>query len=110
MSKNDIYVSQAQLRRFDLRNGDMVFGQIRPPRESERHYGLIKVESVNGMVPEENHERVKLKISPHFPDQRIDLENQTQHPLQPPDQPDRAHRARTARHDRLAPKPARPLS
>jgi transcription termination factor Rho len=75
MSKNDIYVSQAQLRRFDLRNGDMVFGQIRPPRESERHYGLIKVESVNGMVPEENHERVKFEnLTPIFPDQRIDLE------------------------------------
>jgi transcription termination factor Rho len=75
MSKNDIYVSQAQLRRFDLRNGDMVFGQIRPPRESERHYGLIKVESVNGMVPEENHERVKFEnLTPIFPEQRIDLE------------------------------------
>jgi len=75
MSKNDIYVSQAQLRRFDLRNGDMVFGQIRPPRESERHYGLIKVESVNGMIPEENHERVKFEsLTPIFPDQRIDLE------------------------------------
>ncbi len=75
MSKNDIYVSQAQLRRFDLRNGDMVFGQIRPPRESERHYGLIKVESVNGMIPEENHERVKFEnLTPIFPEQRIDLE------------------------------------
>ncbi len=75
MSKNDIYVSQAQLRRFDLRNGDMVFGQIRPPRESERHYGLIKVESVNGALPEENHERVKFEsLTPIFPDTRIDLE------------------------------------
>ncbi|BBB46869.1 transcription termination factor Rho [Pelolinea submarina] len=75
MSKNDIYVSQAQLRRFDLRNGDMVFGQIRPPRESERHYGLIKVESVNGSSAEESHERVKFEnLTPIFPDQRIDLE------------------------------------
>ena len=75
MSKNDIYVSQAQLRRFDLRNGDMVFGQIRPPRESERHYGLIKVESVNGFSAEESRERVKFEnLTPIFPDQRIDLE------------------------------------
>jgi transcription termination factor Rho len=75
MSKNDIYVSQAQLRRFDLRNGDMVFGQIRPPRESERHYGLIKVESVNGFPAEKSRERVKFEnLTPIFPDQRIDLE------------------------------------
>ena len=75
MSKNDIYVSQAQLRRFDLRNGDMVFGQIRPPRESERHYGLIKVESVNGFSAEESRERTKFEnLTPIFPDQRIDLE------------------------------------
>ena len=75
MSKNDIYVSQAQLRRFDLRNGDMVFGQIRPPRESERHYGLIKVESVNGIPAEESRDRIKFEnLTPIFPDQRIDLE------------------------------------
>ncbi len=75
MSKNDIYVSQAQLRRFDLRNGDMVFGQIRPPRESERHYGLIKVESVNGFSTDESRERTKFEnLTPIFPDQRIDLE------------------------------------
>jgi transcription termination factor Rho len=75
MSKNDIYVSQAQLRRFDLRNGDMVFGQIRPPRESERHYGLIKVESVNGFSTDESRERPKFEnLTPIFPDQRIDLE------------------------------------
>lgn len=75
MSKNDIYVSQAQLRRFELRNGDMVFGQIRPPRESERHYGLIKVESVNGFSAEESRERTKFEnLTPIFPDQRIDLE------------------------------------
>jgi transcription termination factor Rho len=75
MSKNDIYVSQAQLRRFDLRNGDMVFGQIRPPRESERHYGLIRVESVNGIPAEESRDRTRFEnLTPIFPDQRIDLE------------------------------------
>ena len=75
MSKNDIYVSQAQLRRFDLRNGDMVFGQIRPPRESERHYGLIRVESVNGSPAEQSRDRIKFEnLTPIFPDERIDLE------------------------------------
>jgi transcription termination factor Rho len=75
MGKNDIYVSQAQLRRFDLRNGDMVFGEIRPPRESEKHYGLVKVESVNGVDPEEMRHRVKFEdLTPIFPEERINLE------------------------------------
>ncbi len=75
MGRNDIYVSQAQLRRFDLRNGDMVFGEIRPPRESERHYGLVKVESVNGIDPEESRHRIKFEdLTPIFPEERINLE------------------------------------
>lgn len=75
MSKNDIYVSQAQLRRLDLRNGDLVFGKIRPPRESERHYGLVHVESVNGTPAEESKHRIKFAdLTPIFPDQLIDLE------------------------------------
>ena len=75
MSKNDIYVSQAQLRRLDLRNGDLVFGKIRPPRESERHYGLVHVESVNGTPVEESKHRIKFAdLTPIFPDQLIDLE------------------------------------
>jgi transcription termination factor Rho len=75
MGRNDIYVSQAQLRRFDLRNGDMVFGEIRPPRESERHYGLVKVETVNGLDPEESRHRIKFEdLTPIFPEERINLE------------------------------------
>jgi len=75
MSKNDIYVSQAQLRRLDLRNGDLIFGKIRPPRESERHYGLVHVESVNGTPIEESKHRIKFAdLTPIFPDQLIDLE------------------------------------
>ena len=75
MGKNDIYVSQAQLRRYELRNGDQVFGEIRPPRESERHYGLIKVDDVNGQTPEVAMNRVKFEdLTPIFPDKRYDLE------------------------------------
>ena len=75
MSKNDIYVSQAQLRRLDLRNGDLVFGKIRPPRESERHYGLVHVESVNVTPVKESKHRIKFAdLTPIFPDQLIDLE------------------------------------
>jgi transcription termination factor Rho len=52
IGQDDVYVSQAQLRRYDLRDGDLVLGVVRPPRESERHYGLLKVESINGVDPE----------------------------------------------------------
>jgi len=46
---DDIYVSQSQIRRFDLRSGDLIIGHVRPPRNSERHYGLLKAESVNAV-------------------------------------------------------------
>ncbi len=71
----DVYVSQAQLRRYDLRNGDLVIGHVRPPRESERHYGLIKVETINGLAPEEARRRSNFEdLTPIFPDKRFDLE------------------------------------
>lgn len=52
-SAEDIYISASQIRRFSLRNGDKVAGKARPPKESERYYGLMHVESVNGKDPEE---------------------------------------------------------
>ena len=48
----DVYVSQTQIRRFGLRTGDMVSGQVRPPKDNEKFYGLLRVEAVNGMDPE----------------------------------------------------------
>ncbi|MGX7059469.1 transcription termination factor Rho [Vagococcus humatus] len=60
-SQEDIYISSSQIRRFGLRNGDKVSGKARPPKESERYYGLMHVEAVNGKNPEESKER------PHFP-------------------------------------------
>jgi transcription termination factor Rho len=75
ISDHDVYVSQAQLRRYDLRSGDLVIGHVRPPRESERHFGLLKVESVNGLDPEEARRRPNFEgLTPIFPDQRFDLE------------------------------------
>ena len=72
----DVYVSQAQLRRHDLRSGDMVIGHVRPPRESERHYGLLKVESINGLTPEDARKRPTFEsLTPIFPDKRFDLES-----------------------------------
>jgi len=75
ISSEDIYVSQAQLRRFDIRSGDLVIGHVRPPRESERHYGLLKVESINGLLPDEAKRRPNFEnLTPIFPDKRFDLE------------------------------------
>ena len=71
----DVYVSQSQIRRYNLRNGDLVIGHVRPPRESERHYGLLKVETVNGFDPEEVRYRPTFEsLTPIFPDTRFDLE------------------------------------
>lgn len=71
----DVYVSQAQLRRYDLRSGDLVIGHARPPRESERHFGLLKVESVNGLNPDDARNRPRFEnLTPIFPDKKLDLE------------------------------------
>lgn len=75
ISSEDVYVSQAQLRRHALRNGDMVIGHVRPPRDTERHYGLVKVESINCVSPEIARKRPKFEqLTPIFPDKRFDLE------------------------------------
>ncbi len=74
---DDVYVSQAQLRRFDLRGGDMVIGHVRPPREAEKHYGLLKVETINGLEPEEFQRRVNFEnLTPIFPEKRFNLETE----------------------------------
>ncbi|MBA4379936.1 MAG: transcription termination factor Rho [Anaerolinea sp.] len=75
VGEDDVYVSQAQLRRYEMRSGDLVIGHVRPPRESERHYGLLKVESVNGVDPEEARRRPRFEdLTPIFPEIRFDLE------------------------------------
>jgi transcription termination factor Rho len=77
ISEDDVYVSQAQLRRYEMRSGDLVIGNVRPPRESERHWGLIKVDSVNGIDPEEARHRTRFEdLTPIFPDKRFDLETE----------------------------------
>ena len=71
----DVYVSQSQIRRYNLRNGDLVIGHVRPPRESEKHYGLLKVETSNGVDPEDARYRPNFEqLTPIFPDMRFDLE------------------------------------
>jgi transcription termination factor Rho len=71
----DVYVSQSQIRRYNMRNGDLVIGHVRPPRESERHYGLLKVETINGLDPDDIKFRPTFEsLTPIFPDTRFDLE------------------------------------
>ncbi len=72
---DDIYVSQTQIRRFMLRTGDMVIGQVRAPKESEKYYGLLRVEAVNGVDPEIAKQRpIFEQLTPIFPEVRYNLE------------------------------------
>ncbi|AOV08847.1 transcription termination factor Rho [Sporosarcina ureilytica] len=74
-SSEDIYISASQIRRFDLRNGDKVAGKVRPPKESERYYGLLQVEAVNGENPDDARNRVHFPaLTPLYPDRQIKLE------------------------------------
>ncbi len=71
----DVYVSQSQIRRFGLRTGDLIIGQVRPPKETEKYHGLLKVEAVNGLDPEEAKRRPNFeKMTPIFPNDQILLE------------------------------------
>jgi transcription termination factor Rho len=73
---DDIYVSPSQIKRFDLRTGDTVQGQVRPPKEGERYLALLKVESVNYEEPEKTKTRIAFdNLKPRYPDSRIRLEN-----------------------------------
>ncbi len=72
---DDIYVSQTQIKRFDLRTGDMVIGQVRPPKDNEKYFGLLRVEAVNGLDPEKAKRRRNFEhLTPIFPEQRFNLE------------------------------------
>jgi transcription termination factor Rho len=72
---DDIYISPSQIRRFNLRKGDTVSGQIRPPKESERYFALLKVEKVNHQDPEISREKILFdNLTPLYPDKRITLE------------------------------------
>ncbi|MGZ3509647.1 MAG: transcription termination factor Rho, partial [Vulcanimicrobiaceae bacterium] len=72
---NDIYVSQSQIRRFELRRGDLVEGQVRRAKESEKYYGLIRVDAINGFDPEAIKGRKAFeKGTPIYPQERFKLE------------------------------------
>jgi transcription termination factor Rho len=72
---NDIYVSNSQIRRFNLRDGDVIYGQARPPKESEKYYSLLRVESINGLDAELARTRRNFgSLTPTFANKLIDLE------------------------------------
>jgi transcription termination factor Rho len=71
----DIYVSPSQIKRFGLRVGDEVLGQVRPPKDNEKYYALLRVEAVNGLDPEQARSRPDFeKLTPVFPYERMQLE------------------------------------
>jgi transcription termination factor Rho len=73
-SHEDIYVSPSQIRKFDLRTGDRVGGQVRPPKDNERFFALLKVEEVNGFPPEEAVKRIHFDaLTPLYPTERLTL-------------------------------------
>jgi transcription termination factor Rho len=74
-SQDDIYVSPSQIRKFDLKTGDKVAGQVRPPKDNERFFALLKVESVNGFPPDEASKRIYFDaLTPLHPNERFRLE------------------------------------
>ncbi|EPY13532.1 MULTISPECIES: transcription termination factor Rho [Paenibacillus] len=74
-SSEDIYISQSQIRRFDLRTGDLVSGKCRPPKENERYFGLLQINAVNGENPDEAAQRLHFPaLTPLYPEKKLVLE------------------------------------
>ena len=77
VTTGDVYISQSQIRRFGLRTGDTVSGQVRPPKEGERYFGLVRVEKINELDPDQNNSRYRTLFEhmvPIFPEEQIILE------------------------------------
>lgn len=75
----DAYISGSQIRRFRLRAGDLITGPVRPPKDNEQYWGLLKVEQINGLKPEDIKQRVKFKnLTPVYPDKKIVLETEAE--------------------------------
>ncbi len=73
--RNDIYVSNSQIRRMGLRTGDMVYGQVRAPKDNEKYFSLLRVEAVNGISPETAKDRPRFRtLTPIFPEEKLKLE------------------------------------
>src|SRR4051794_3562921 len=76
---DDIYVSQTQIKKFNLKTGDWVSGKVRPPKASEKYYGLLRVEAVNDLEPDQARQRRDFdELTPHYPDERLVMETTAQ--------------------------------
>ena len=74
-SPDDVYVSPSQIRRFDLRTGDTISGQVRPPKEAEKYFALVKIEAVNFESPEESRNKIFFdNLTPLYPNEQVKLE------------------------------------
>ena len=98
---DDIYVSPSQIRRFGLRTGATVAGTIRPPKENERYFALLRVEAINGQDPNLVNKKVFFdNLTPIHPDERIRMETDADERRHARGRHDRADRLRPARPDR----------
>ena len=100
---DDIYVSPSQIRKFDLQTGDTVSGQIRPPKEGERYFALIKVEAVNFEAPDQARDKLFFEnLTPLYPQERLKLETPAENLVGARHGSDDADRQGPARPDRRA--------
>lgn len=77
--ENDVYISSSQIKRFNLRKGDFISGQARPPKDGEKYLSLLRIEAVNGMDPDKAISRPSFeKLTPVFPDEQIKLETKSE--------------------------------
>ena len=98
---DDIYVSPSQIRRFNLRTGDIVSGQIRPPKEGERYFALLKVEAINFEEPEKARDKILFdNLTPLYPQEQLSLEHDPRRVHDARHRPAHADRQGPARADR----------
>ena len=97
---DDIYVSPSQIRKFDLKTGDTISGQVRPPHEGEKYFALVKIEAVNFESPEEARNKILFdNLTPLYPQERLKLETTRENVERPGDGSAYAAWQRPARPD-----------
>jgi transcription termination factor Rho len=98
---DDIYVSPSQIRKFDLKTGDTISGNVRPPHEGEKYFALVKIEAINFESPEETRNKILFdNLTPLYPEERIKMETTPRGHQRPRDGPLDADRQGPARPDR----------
>ena len=100
---DDIYVSPSQIRKFDLKTGDTISGQVRPPHEGEKYFALVKIEAVNFESPDEARNKILFdNLTPLYPQERIKLETSSRKFQRPRHGSADSHREGAARPDCFA--------